>query len=155
MRNPDGYLLYNYQNLSVLIDLIRQEQPDIVYLPHHTDGHKDHIITHELVVEAVRRASWNTFQTGKWNPWRVKMVLCYEVWTPLQEVSYVEDISEFIDVKLQALRCHVSQINGKRYDNAVEGLNRYRASMTRTGQYAEGFQVLKMSHDDLENLIHN
>ena len=153
LRNPDGYLTNDFKSLSILIDLIRKEQPDIAYLPHHVDGHKDHIITHELVVKALRKASRSGFQLGQWHPWKVKITLCYEVWTPLQEVSYVEDISEFMEVKLQALRHHASQLRYTRYDNAVEGLNRYRGSMTRTGQYGEGFQVLKMSRDDLENLI--
>jgi hypothetical protein len=77
------------------------------------------------------------------------------VWTPLQEVSYCEDISEFMELKLEALRHHVSQLSHVKYDSAVEGLNWYRGSMTQTGKYGEGFQVLKMSYQDLANIIQN
>lgn len=153
LRNADGYLTYDQKNLIQLIDLIRQEQPDIVYIPHRADGHKDHIVTHELVVEAARRAGWRCYQGCKGNSWKVKTILCYEVWTPLQEVSYLEDISEFMELKLRALRQHTSQLTDHKYDYGVEGLNRFRGSMKKTGKYCEAFQVFKMSYENLASII--
>ncbi len=41
------------------------------------------------------------------------------------------------------------------YDRAVEGLNHYRGSMTRTGECGEAFQVLKLSPEDLRDIIQN
>jgi LmbE family N-acetylglucosaminyl deacetylase len=155
LRNPDGYLAYDAKNLIQLIELIRKEQPDIVYIPHRADAHKDHIATHELVVEAAKRAGWRNFHKCKWPSWKVTTILCYEVWTPLQEVSYCEDISEFMDLKLEALRHHASQLADMKYDSAVEGLNLFRGSMTRTGKYGEGFQVLKISFDDISTIVQN
>jgi N-acetylglucosamine malate deacetylase 1 len=153
LRNSDGWLSHDQKTVAQLIELIRKEQPDIVYVPHHADAHNDHIITHELVVEAITKAGWPCFQECKGDPWRVKTILCYEVWTPLQQVSYSEDISEFMELKLRALRQHVSQLNGHKYDNGVKGLNLYRGSMSKLGKYCESFQVLKMSDDDLTAII--
>ena len=152
LRKSDGYLTYDQKNLIQLIDLIRQEQPDIVYIPHYNDAHKDHIITHELAVEAVKRAGWEVFRECKGDPWKVKTILCYEVWTPLQEVSYYEDISEFMELKLQALRQYISQLAHHKYDDGVEGLNRYRGSMKKT-KYCEGFQILKINNEDIASII--
>ena len=42
-----------------------------------------------------------------------------------------------------ALRCHQSQLEMIQYDEAVEGLNRYRV-MSGQGQYCEAFQVIKI-----------
>lgn len=153
LRNADGYVTYNQKNLIQLIDLIRQEQPDIVYIPHRADAHKDHLATHELVVEAIKRAGSHYFQECKGEPWAVKTILCYEVWTPLQEVTYYEDITEFTELKLQALQQHASQIAIQKYDDGVKGLNSYRGSMKQAGTSCEGFQILKMSNEDFETII--
>ena len=145
LKTPDGYLEYNKENLIKIVNLIREKKPNIVYLPHKSDAHKDHIKTHELVIESIGRASGPWFQECKGKPWSVDTVLCYEVWTPLQDVSYVEDITEFLELKLKALAQHKSQIQDIQYDDAVKGLNRYRGTMTGKGKYCECFQVLKIN----------
>lgn len=145
LRNPDGYLEYNRENLVKLINLIREARPDIIYLPHRSDDHKDHKITHVLVSEAAGRASGPWFQECEGKPWAVKIILCYEVWTPLQDFSYVEDITDVIDVKIKALEQHKSQIQDIKYDEAVKNLNGYRGIMTGHGKYCECFHVLKIS----------
>lgn len=145
LKNSDGYLEYNEKNLIKIINLIREKKPDLVYLPHKSDAHKDHIKTYELVAESINRASRQSFQECKGNPWFTAAVLCYEVWTPLQEISYVENIEEFIDLKMQALEQHKSQIQDTKYSNAIKGLNRYRGVMTGRGKYCECFQVLKIN----------
>lgn len=144
LRNPDGYLEYNKDNLVKIIGIIRDKKPDLVYLPHKNDAHKDHMKTNELVIEAVGRAAGPWFQECRGEPWSVNTVLCYEVWTPLQEISYVEDITDFINLKIKALEQYKSQIQDIQYDEAVKGLNRYRGVMTGKGEYCECFQVLKV-----------
>ncbi|MFA5888224.1 MAG: PIG-L family deacetylase [Candidatus Nanoarchaeia archaeon] len=145
LKNPDGYLECNKENLVKIVDLIREKKPNIIYIPHKSDAHKDHMKTYELVAESIGRASSPLFQECKGEPWSVDIVLCYEVWTPLQEISYIENIDEFIDLKIQALEQHKSQIQDMRYDEAVKGLNRYRGIMTGKGKYCECFQVLKIN----------
>jgi N-acetylglucosamine malate deacetylase 1 len=144
LRNPDGYLEYNRANLINLINLIRAKEPEVVYIPHKDDAHKDHKVTNELVMEAIGRASGPWFQECEGKPWSVGKVLAYEVWTPLTNFSYVEDISDFIDIKVAALGKHESQIADIRYDEAVKSLNRYRGVMSGKGKYCEVFQVLKV-----------
>ena len=69
-------------------------------------------------------------------------LLMYEVWTPLQQIDHVEDISEQIDVKVAAIRAHKSQCAIMRFDEAALGLARYRGEMHSWpgGPYAEVFQ---------------
>ena len=130
LKNPDGYLEYNQKNLIDIINIVREKQPDIVYLPHEKDAHKDHATTYELVTEAVKRAGGQCFQECTNSPWTTQTMLCYEVWTPLQDITYSEDITSVIDVKITALERHASQIANVKYDEAVRGLNRYRGIMT-------------------------
>jgi LmbE family N-acetylglucosaminyl deacetylase len=146
LRNPDGYLEYDKINVKKLVELIRDKQPNIVYVHHQSDDHRDHRTTFRLVTESLVRASAPMFQEYKGTPWSVDTVLAYEVWTPLSDFEYVEDISEFIDKKVAALRKHELQIKSIQYDEASEGLARYRGAMTGKGRYCEVFKVMKMSN---------
>jgi N-acetylglucosamine malate deacetylase 1 len=143
LRIPDGYVSVSDEILQRLIELIRETKPNVIYIPHALDAHRDHQRTHTIVTEAVRRAGDEAFQECNGIPWSVGTVLCYEVWTPLQSISYVEDITTFMDKKLKALRQHVSQIAIVPYDDSVLGLNRYRGGMTGYGVYCECFQILR------------
>lgn len=145
LRNPDGYLQYSQDNLVRLINLIRQKQPNTIYTHSSNDTHADHRITNQLVTQAVFRAAGPWFQETKGKPWRTDTVLAYEIWAPLPAVHYSEDITQFMDKKLEALRQHKSQIRDIRYDEWVEGLNRYRGGATGVGKYVEAFEVVKIS----------
>ena len=145
LRNRDGYLEYGESNLTQLVELIRKKQPHVVYVHHHLDAHEDHKVTCRLVNEAVGRAGVPVFQEYKGRLWSVEAVLAYEVWTPLSEFNYVEDISEFVSLKIAALRKHQSQIKIIHYDEAAEGLARYRGAMTGAGKYCEVFAVNKVT----------
>jgi N-acetylglucosamine malate deacetylase 1 len=146
LKNPDGYLQYSQSNLKKLVELIRKKQPNMVYVHHPSDGHQDHRATFQLVNEALARASVRLFQEYTGTLWPTETVLAYEVWTPLLDFEYVEDISEFIDKKATALRKHESQMKNIRYDEAFEGLARYRGAMTGKGKYCEVFKVAKISN---------
>lgn len=142
LRNPDGYLEYGQSSLVTLINLIRDRKPELIYLPHQHDAHKDHRATHELVLEARVRAAGPWFQECQGRPWQVAMALAYEVWTPLQQYTRVVDITSYMNMKLAALNLHQSQLVNIRYDQAITGLNRYRGITTCEGEYCECFQVL-------------
>ena len=143
LRNRDGYLEYDEKNLKRLIELVRKRQPDVVYVHSESDGHQDHRTTFRLVIESVGRAGGPWFQECKGKPWATGTVLAYEVWTPLSDFNYVENISEFMDKKLAALRKHASQIKNVRYDEAAEGLSRFRGAMTGRGKYCEVFKIIR------------
>lgn len=144
LHNPDGFLEYGRENLVKIISLLREHKPDTIYLPHRLDGNEDHRVTCKLVLDACRRSSGPWFQECPGMPWEVKTILAYEVWTPLQQVSYIEDISSCMEQKISALRLHTSQLQDIQYDEAIRGLNNYRGIMSGKGQYCECFQVLKI-----------
>lgn len=145
LKNPDGYLQYDQANLKKLVELIRKKQPHLVYVHHPSDGHQDHRATYQLVNEALLRASARLFQEYTGASWPTETVLTYEVWTPLLDFEYVEDVSSFIDKKIAALRKHESQMKNARYDEAFEGLARYRGALTGKGKYCEVFKITKLS----------
>ncbi|MGE5544700.1 MAG: PIG-L deacetylase family protein, partial [Bacillota bacterium] len=82
------------------------------------------------------------FQECKGEPWKVAMALAYEIWTPLQQYTRVVDITSHMEKKLAAINLHQSQLLDIRYDQAIQGLNRYRGITTGEGDYCECFQIL-------------
>ncbi len=140
---PDGFIAYNQENLMSLVSIIRTQKPTVIYIPHAEDAVCDHQVSCKLVMEACNKAAGPWFQDCSTEPWSTSTILAYEVWTPLQQVSYAEDISSFMHTKLAALRCHRSQLEMIRYDDAVHGLNRYRGILTGKGQFCEAFQVIR------------
>jgi LmbE family N-acetylglucosaminyl deacetylase len=145
LRNPDGQLSYSVENLSSMTRLLRDFRPDVVYLPHQHDEHRDHRVTHELVLEACLRAGSPRAPECGGTLWPVGIMLCYEVGTPLPQVNYVEDISGEMEAKVAAMRLHESQLANLRYDEAIRHLNRLRGITTGLGAYCECFQVLRVA----------
>lgn len=143
LRIADGYIEFNKENLINITALIRKLKPHTVYIPHGRDGCRDHKITHSLLAEACKRSEQPFFPECGKEPWSIETILGYEVWTPIEEISYTEDISDFIDKKMAAIQQHHSQLEYYRYDEAVRGLNRYRGIMTGKGDYCEAFQLIK------------
>jgi N-acetylglucosamine malate deacetylase 1 len=145
LRQPDGNVSYSIDLVNQFIQLIRTEKPDVLYLPHSSDGHKDHQQAFGIVMEAVGRAQGNSFPEWGGKAWNIETILGYEVWTPMRGFQYVNDVSNEIEVKLSALREHTSQLANVQYDEAVRALNRFRGIMTEHGPYCECFEVLKVT----------
>lgn len=145
LHQPDGNVSYSLDLVNHFIQLIRTEKPDVLYLPHSNDGHKDHQQTFAVVTEAAGRAGGNSFPEWGGKAWTIATILGYEVWTPLTRFQYVNDISAVIETKLNALREHRSQLANVQYDDAVRSLNRFRGIMTERGAYCECFEVLKVT----------
>jgi LmbE family N-acetylglucosaminyl deacetylase len=146
LRIKDGYIqAHQKEGLNVLTRIIRQQRPSIIYFPHSREEHNDHRATHDIVKEAARRAGGPWFAECGTSPWRPDILLCYEVWTPMQNVSYIEDISLFMEVKMRALTQHRSQMSSLPYEEATRTLNRFRGITTGRGDYCECFEVLLIS----------
>jgi N-acetylglucosamine malate deacetylase 1 len=146
LRQPDGYLTFNQQNLVTLVNLIREKKPHIIYVHHSTDGHQDHRTAFQLVTEAASRADGPWFQECSGQPWSVETILAYEVWTPLSKWMYAENITKQIEKKVAALAEHKSQTADIPYHETIRGLARYRGGMGKEGAtYTEVFEIVKAS----------
>jgi LmbE family N-acetylglucosaminyl deacetylase len=130
-RQPDGALEATDELVARLVRKLTETQPDILYVPHGAETHPDHRAAAELVARAAESLNENAL-----------IVRMYEVWTPLQQIDHVEDISAQIDTKLDAIRAHKSQCDIMDFVEATRGLNRYRGEMHSWpgGPYAEVFQ---------------
>lgn len=134
-REPDGGFTPGENNVKRLVKKINSFMPDIVYVPHDDEVHPDHKAAALLVREAVMRSK----ETKR------PIVFMYEVWTPIQNMDHIVDISPYVEIKRKAIHAHKSQCDVMKFDEAILGLNRYRGEMHSWpgGDYAEAFVKLK------------
>ena len=127
---PDGAVRSTRSAIERLRVKLSQFRPHTIYVTHEHEMHHDH----RAAVRLLRRAL-------KHVPGEHPEVLGFEVWTPIQKLSGIVDISPFIEQKLRAVRTYRSQCAVVGFVNAVRGLNRYRGEMHSWpgGDYAEVF----------------
>ncbi len=129
------------QNISAIIE---SYQPNEILIPHSTDVHTDHQIVHKAIVSC---AKWFRHPS-------ITRILSYET---LSETNFSTeynnqffpnvfvDISNFLDMKLQAMEIYSSEIGDfpfPRSRTAIESLARYRGSSSGF-HAAEAFQLLR------------
>lgn len=124
-----------------LLRLVRKLEPNVCYIPHSEDAHADHQMVSRATLDAIRMAPGKWFSTEQHTCPAVGLVLAYEVWTPLQDPTYLEDITSYLEQKMTALMAHRSQ-NVAKYERACRGLHAYRGAMQGECEYAEAFQIL-------------
>ena len=135
-----------YQIAGVLSQVIRELQPDTLYIPHRGDAHKDHRAIHEAALVAAR-----PFPDAC-----VKNIYAYET---LSETEWAEPIGadvfvptrfealseEAFAMKLQAMACYASQLKAfpsSRSLEAIEALGKWRGATVGRVR-AEAFEVIR------------
>jgi len=135
LRHPDQALEDTPEFRKEIVRLIRMYKPDTVVTvdPHRRYlDHRDHRITARVTLDAVfpyargARTYPDLLEQGL-QPHRVKEVLICGTGDP----NYYIDITDTIDIKLAALRCHKSQVGDR--PEIVEWM-RGQAKMSAAGQ---------------------
>ena len=104
---PDGRVEKSRENLLKVIRAIRQHRPRLVLAPYWEGRHYDHIHASHLVAEAAFYSGLSKIETGQesFRPFRVLFYVSRVGFHP----SFVVDISETFDAKMQAVRSYRSQ----------------------------------------------
>ena len=131
-REPDGKFEITEKNINRLLKILDALRPNIVYVPHQDEHHQDHREAALLVRHVVNNLN---------GPMEKPVVYMYEVWTPIQQIDHIVDISPYVELKRQAILAHKSQCSVLKFEEAILGLNRYRGEMHSWpgGDYAEIF----------------
>jgi len=132
---PDGAVRPTRGAIDRLRKKLKQFKPGTIYVTHEREMHPDHRGAARLLRKALEGAKGNQAD-----------VLGYEVWTPIQKLSEIVDISPFMEKKLRAVKAYRSQCAVVGFVEAVRGLNRYRGEMHSWpgGDHAEVFIRLKV-----------
>ena len=104
---PDGRVEKTKENLLKVIRNIRQHRPRLVLAPYWEGRHYDHIHASHLVAEAAFYSGLSKIETGQesFRPFRVLFYVSRVAYQP----SFVVDISETFEAKMQAVRNYRSQ----------------------------------------------
>lgn len=128
-----------------VVDVIRKAQPDVIITHGPTDYMPDHVAVSKLVFDASFAASVPHYETAVPGATGVTPIYYMENAMGVNFVpTHYVDVSDVIDLKLQMLECHVSQIKWLRdHDNVdvveqARVISRYRGLQSNV-QYAEGF----------------
>ena len=134
-----------YELNSKISEIVNNFEPHMVFCPY-PDRHIDHRQVFDSVMVATRPvgagknievlASYETLSETHWNAPHIE---------PNFVPNWVIDISEYIELKLNAFRCYQSQISifpGPRSIEAVEALAKFRGTQAGFG-YGEGMHIIR------------
>jgi LmbE family N-acetylglucosaminyl deacetylase/class 3 adenylate cyclase/tetratricopeptide (TPR) repeat protein len=132
---PDGRLAEAQDVLqNWLKDVVERFSPDTVFVHHGADTHPDH--------EALYRVSIRVFNRQNLLLYSIPKLAAQA--TPFQ-ANYYEDISEFLQTKLELCACHVSQAAKSIYLNPSQikavAQVAYLSGFGQSGGYAEAFKI--------------
>lgn len=134
-----------YEINDKLCVLVQNVKPDIVYIPHFGDMQKDHKIIAEAAMVAIRPKythrikevyAYETLSETEWNNPH-----CSNVFMP----NVYNDVSDFLDMKLEAMNCFESQLSkfpNPRSLESIEALAKFRGS-TINVEAAEAFMLIR------------
>lgn len=133
LRRPDWFLGEDVKTAcGALAAIVRSTAPDRVYVPHAHEWHPDHRAAFKITSRVAEELCAE--------------VLAYEVWTPLRTYTVVEDTTEQMARKLEAISCYSSQLQAFDYLRAASGLNSFRGALAAKTAYAEVFDDASFAH---------
>ena len=110
----DAHLANDEASRKAVVELIRRLQPRVVILPFPVGRHPDHRIASELGRDACFLAGLAKYapeqRLGAHRPHKILYALAYRE-DPLKP-TFVVDISDTFETKMQAIHCYASQFDG-------------------------------------------
>lgn len=105
----DGHLALNEENKLPVVRILRRYRPKVVFTSHWDDPHPDHAATAHIVREAARLATMRRFDKDSGLD-AIKMpAVAHAVYSRLVVPSFIVDVSEFAEKKMEAIRAYASQ----------------------------------------------
>jgi len=110
----DAHLQNDEASRKAIVELIRRLTPRVVILPFAVGRHPDHRIASELGRDASYLAGLAKYEPGTGGeahrPYKLLYALAYRE-DPVKP-TFVVDISDVFETKMQAIRCYASQFDG-------------------------------------------
>jgi bacillithiol biosynthesis deacetylase BshB1 len=106
---PDGHLAVNEDCKSAVVRLLRKHRPKVVFTAHWDDPHPDHAATAHIVREAARLATMRRYDKDSEFDTIKLPAVAHAVYSRLVVPSFIVDVSEFAEKKMEAIRAYASQ----------------------------------------------
>jgi len=160
---PDAAIMNDPATRAVVANVIRKFKPKIVIAPARQGRHPDHRVTSELVRDACFLAGLAKLAPDSPKHRPKKVIHCVSFRQDFEKPTFVVDISDEFEQKLEAIRCFATQFggatqagevypNGEPLYDAVRHYSAYYGAMIRT-RYGEPFFTTEtMRVDDVAAL---
>lgn len=153
---PDAHLANDEASRLNVVTLIRQARPRVVILPFPIGRHPDHRVASELGRDACYLAGLAKYGAPgePHRPFKLVYALAYRE-DPVKP-SFVVDISDTFEIKMQAIRCYASQFAGAQAAGEVfpTGHDLYELIRVQSAHYGSlirrAYGEPFLSHETLE-----
>jgi len=116
---PDGHVQVTENARRRLVRLLRRHKPKVLLTAHWAAPHPDHAATAHIVREAARLASMRRYDE-EFGQEQIRMpALAHAVHSRLVTPSFIVDVSDFIEEKMNAIKAHASQFYRENSDEPV------------------------------------
>jgi bacillithiol biosynthesis deacetylase BshB1 len=106
---PDGHLHVTEEARRTMVRALRAYRPKVVFAPYWDDPHPDHANTSRLVREAARLATMRRYDEHHGQETIRMPAIAHPVHSRRVIPSFIVDVSDFVEQKMQAIRAHASQ----------------------------------------------
>lgn len=137
----DGHVFVDDASREKMVRVIRRLKPKVVLTHQLGDPHPDHDHIAQLVRESARLASMKNYDPESGDEKIAVPRVAHNIFSRRAEISFVVDISEFLEEKIAAIRAHSSQfydanstepetrLTDKRFLDELENRSRYFGSL--------------------------
>lgn len=141
---PDGHVHATDEARTAMVRVLRDHKPKVLLTHYWDDPHPDHAATACIVREAARLASMRRYDEGMGQGAIKVPAVMYALHSRLVAPSFIVDVSDFLDGKMEAIRAHKSQfyregadepatrISDRRFLDEIETRARFYGSLIGT-----------------------
>jgi len=119
LEQPDGHVILTDEARRALVRVLRATKPKVLFTSHWDDPHPDHSHTARIVREAARLASMKRYDEVFGQAHTEMPMLAHAVYSRLVVPSFIVDVSDYVEEKMQAIRAHVTQFYREGSDEPV------------------------------------
>ncbi len=116
---PDAGLVNTPETRALVAGYVRAFRPRVVILPYLTGRHPDHRVASQLGYDACFLAGLRRFDAPGEPHRPEKLLYAMTYREDAVKPSFVVDITGFMDVKMEAVKCYASQFDGKTWGGEV------------------------------------
>ena len=148
----DGHVFVDDDARTSMVRAFRRLRPHVILTHQLDDSHPDHNNIAQLVRDCSRLAAMKNFDPETGGEKIAVPIIAHNIFSRLVQPSFIVDISEFHDWKMDAIRAHLSQfydpnstepetmLTGKRYLDDIASRSRYFGTLIGV-EYGEPFYV--------------
>jgi N-acetylglucosamine malate deacetylase 1 len=138
---PDGHVFVDDESRAVLVRALRRLKPNLILTHQDGDSHPDHNHIVQLVRESARLSSLRNYDPETGDEKIAAPIVAHSIFSRLVVPSFIVDISEHLETKLDAIRAHRSQfydpnssepetmLTGKSYLERLASQSKYYGSL--------------------------